>query len=88
MFSIDGPESIHDINRRKADGSGSFREAVDNLKKLYALYGKRAKEKIHINTVINPENDFDEITHLFDDPFFKESGIGIPNRLIRALKRS
>ncbi len=86
MFSIDGPESIHDINRRKADGSGSFREAVDNLKKLYALYGKRAKEKIHINTVINPENDFDEITHLFDDPFFRESGIGINPSLVSSTK--
>ena len=28
MFSIDGPESIHDINRRKADGSGSFNIAT------------------------------------------------------------
>lgn len=80
MFSIDGPESIHDINRRKADGSGSFRDAVSSLKKLWAAYGSRAKEKIRINTVINPETDFDEVTHLFDDPFFEESRIGIfPN---------
>ena len=28
LFSIDGPEKIHDINRRRSDGTGSFKIAL------------------------------------------------------------
>ena len=70
MVSIDGPASIHDINRRKADGSGSYHQAVSSLKKLSAAFGDRSYERLMINTVVNPETDFDEVLHLFDDPFF------------------
>ena len=77
MFSIDGPETIHDVNRKKADGSGSYQIAVDNLKKLSDLYGEKSFQNIIINTVVNPETDFDEILHLFDDPFFLEKKVYI-----------
>lgn len=77
MFSIDGPESIHDANRKRPDGSGSYKEAVNNLKKICNSYGEKAHEKISINAVINPQSDFDEILHIFDDPFFVENKIRI-----------
>ncbi len=77
MFSIDGPASIHDVNRKRMDGSGSYHLAVENIKKLSALYGDKSFEKILINTVVNPETDFDEVLHLFDDPFFLEKKVFI-----------
>ncbi|MBO4863967.1 MAG: radical SAM protein [Eubacterium sp.] len=77
MFSIDGPASIHDFNRKKYDGSGSYSLAVENLKKLSALYGEKSYEKLLVNTVINPETDYDEVLHLFDDPFFLEKKVYI-----------
>ena len=82
MFSIDGPASIHDMNRKKADGSGSYDEAVRNLKKLSAIYGEKSFEKLSINSVINTETDFDEILKLFDDPFFLEKKVGIQATLV------
>lgn len=71
-FSIDGPEHIHDINRKKSDGTGSFRTAFQNLKKVADKYGEKAKKHIMINTVINPEHDLDEILSLYKEPFFEK----------------
>lgn len=75
MFSIDGPAKIHDISRKKADGSGSFESAFSNLKKLIAVYGERYHNKIFINMVLNPDNNIDETLELFDDDLFKQYDI-------------
>lgn len=77
MFSIDGPAAIHDSSRRHPDGSGSFAAAFSNLKKTAAAYGDAYKDKISINMVINPEQDFDGIAALFDDPFFREYPVSL-----------
>lgn len=69
-FSIDGPQKVHDINRRKADGSGSFGLAFLNLKKMLNKYKDNARGKIAINMVLNPENDVDDIFSLFEDSIF------------------
>ena len=37
QVSIDGPQAIHDKNRMTADGRGSFRQVVRNLKELKRL---------------------------------------------------
>lgn len=81
MFSIDGPASIHDINSRKADGSGSYQQAVSSLKKLSTAYGSRSFERLMINSVVNPETDFDEVLPLFDDPFFLSNKVRIATTL-------
>lgn len=70
MFSIDGPASIHDVNRKMKTGAGSFDLAFANLKKLVNAYGEAYKEHVSMNMVLNPENDPADVFRLFDDPFF------------------
>lgn len=74
LFSIDGPESIHDKNRKYFNGKGSFNETFSNLKKTVYAYGKRYK-KISINMVINPDCNFDKIEELFNDNLFQSHQI-------------
>jgi len=76
MFSIDGPEEIHDINRKKADGSGSFKEAYANMAALAELYKqKNVKNRISVNMVINPQNDLDKVIEFFDSDVVKKYNI-------------
>jgi uncharacterized protein len=75
MFSIDGPASVHDINRKKIDHSGSFSSMFNNLKKLYSAYSEQDRQLIHANMVLSPDNDLDDVYSLFDDPFIKETGL-------------
>lgn len=75
MFSIDGPEAIHDINRKRCDGSGSFEKAYENLKKVAKAFGKNRFSKVSINMVLNPKNDVDEVFSLFDDKFLSDYNI-------------
>lgn len=64
--SLDGPKSIHDLNRHFANGSGTYDIVINNLKKL--------KEKstsdipFTISMVIDPDNDYAEIVKIFDVP--------------------
>lgn len=71
-FSLDGPKSIHDINRKRVDNTGSFDATFSNLKKVAEIYGEELLNKIETNTVLNPANDFDEVLTIFNDEFFKK----------------
>ena len=77
LFSIDGPEEIHDINRRRSDGTGSFKAAFANLRKTVERYGDKAEKKIGINNVINPANDVDILLDFYKDDFFKKTKINV-----------
>lgn len=77
LFSIDGPEKIHDINRKKIDGKGSFKEAFRNMCKVIKRYDKDNSSFLRINMVLNPENDVDEIISLFDEEIFKQYRIEV-----------
>ena len=70
LFSLDGPASIHDINRRRADGSGSFRAAYKKLQKVISAYGEDYQKHIQLNMVFDPANDLDQVLELFRDPDF------------------
>jgi len=80
-FSIDGPKSVHDVNRKSVDGSGSFDSAINSMKRLVEKYGNQAKSKISINMVFNPVNDVDEVISLFNDPFFMVNPINVMSGL-------
>ncbi len=77
LISIDGPASIHDINRKRSDGTGSFASAFEALKKAYKRYGDNAANGLEINMVLAPDNDIDEAFSLFDDEFFRNNSVGI-----------
>lgn len=65
MISIDGPKEIHDNSRVFAkDGSGTFDTILHNLEDIHEKYPNYI-EKISINTVINPQNDYSCIDSLF-----------------------
>lgn len=70
VFSIDGPEKIHNKNRTRIDGSGSFSAAFGNLKRFLEQYGDEYARHISINMVFDPQNDVDEMLQLFEDPIF------------------
>ena len=70
LFSLDGPASIHDQNRRRADGSGSFAAAYKNLQRIIAAYGEDYRRHIQINMVFDPANDLDQVLELFRNPDF------------------
>lgn len=76
-FSIDGPASVHDINRKQADGKGSFDKVFANLKKTAAAFGSEYASHVDINMVINPQTDPHEVLKLFEDPFFKDHDISV-----------
>lgn len=66
-FSIDGPQELHDKNRKFAkDGSGSFNTVITNIHRLL----KRHPEfhtNVSVNMVMDPQCDFDEFSRLFED---------------------
>lgn len=65
MISLDGPKEIHDVNRRFAsDGRGSFDTVLENIRMVKERYPDYF-DKISINMVIDPQNDFDTINSLF-----------------------
>ncbi|MBQ7689395.1 MAG: radical SAM protein [Clostridia bacterium] len=73
MFSIDGPAKIHDINRKRIDGTGSFSVAFESLKKTIARYEKIGEiNRISVNTVMNPQNEIDDVLTLYEDPVFQK----------------
>ena len=61
MVSLDGPQKIHDTNRRfSSDGSGSYKKIMKNLE-LFKQIDEEYYSSIHFNTVINPYNDYSKI---------------------------
>ena len=80
MVSLDGPEEIHNRNRRFASGKGSFSSVMKNIKYLYDNYKEYSKH-LQISMVIDPENNFDchnEITlkgHLLYDTIISSTFI-------------
>lgn len=72
LLSIDGPEKIHDSERKFTNGKGSFRKIESNLNYLIEEYGKEVLDKFSLNMVINPSNDYEEIETFFENPLFKE----------------
>lgn len=76
MLSLDGPEKIHDINRRFAvDGSGSFNKILSNLKHIREKYPSFI-DSLQINMVVDPQNNYDTINSIYYDyDFFKNMNI-------------
>lgn len=72
LMSLDGPEEIHDLNRKFVDGTGSFAKILSNLQKLKDKYGDDLKKILRINTVMDPQNDFDKINTIFENEIFKD----------------
>ncbi len=65
LISLDGPEEIHDLNRRfAATGSGSFQTIMENLRRL-KVADEDYYKTVSFNMVIDPQNDYDVIQSVF-----------------------
>lgn len=69
-FSMDGPKEIHDKNRTRNDGSGTYDVVIRQLKNMLDVMPD-SENRISINMVIDPKDDFDLITEWLMDPMFK-----------------
>lgn len=70
MVSLDGPEEIHDENRKFKSGVGSFKYAVRGLKFLIDIYKEKAEERIFISMVTSGPNykeKYEKIQDFFDN---------------------
>lgn len=76
LVSLDGPQEIHNKNRKNAgDGSGTFESVMNNLKKIEEELPEYYK-KITYNSVVDPANDCGKVNNFFKCDMFK-------NRIIK-----
>lgn len=65
-ISLDGPEAVHNTNRKFGiNGEGSFENVYNNLKMIAAEYPQITKN-FHFNAVWDGYNDFEEIISFFE----------------------
>lgn len=64
VISIDGPKEIHDLQRRFANGHGSFDVVMENLSRVKGKYNS-LYQRCRTNTVLTPENDYKCISEFF-----------------------
>lgn len=64
MFSLDGPESVHDFHRKFAkNGEGSFQTLKRNVLHLQKRYPEYFKKNVQFNSVLDQRNDFNCVNH-------------------------
>ncbi|WP_066501254.1 Cys-rich peptide radical SAM maturase CcpM [Abyssisolibacter fermentans] len=68
LISIDGPQEIHDKNRVfAANGKGTFRVIMDNIRDMHKKYPEYVKNKISFNAVLDGTTDFSCTKQFFAD---------------------
>jgi len=64
--SLDGPEPIHDKNRKfSGEGNGSFKTIIKNLKQIKTRYPDYYRKNISFNIVLETDN-YNEVKNFFD----------------------
>lgn len=63
--SMDGPENIHNRNRRDWGGKGSFASVYENFRKLEKAV-RNTQSKVIINAVLDKECNIDEVECFFN----------------------
>ena len=64
VISIDGPKEIHDLQRRFANGRGSYDVVMSNLLRIKQKYPS-LYQRCRTNTVLAPENDYRCVSEFF-----------------------
>ena len=84
-FSVDGPQKLHDKNRKFAkDGSGSFNTVIANIHRLLERYPDY-RPNLAVNMVMDPQCDFDEFSRLFADEALLK-GLSVTPTLVDSYK--
>lgn len=68
--SLDGPQSVHDRNRKTMRGQGTFETIVRNLRALRDKYPDYYPVRIRFNTVTTSPYDYQQL-----DTFFRDSDL-------------
>ena len=63
LISLDGPKSIHDKNRKFKNGAGTFDLVLKNIRQLKERHPEYW-ETVHYSMVVDPRNDFEEISSI------------------------
>lgn len=73
--SIDGPERVHNKNRKfAANGRGTHRNVINNLRKIYVSYPEHYS-KISFNCVVDPRLWNDDCNGFFSTDLFKNNHV-------------
>lgn len=65
VFSLDGPQDIHDENRILVDGTGSFKKTIQGIEIFSKTYTEAGKiPNIGINIVTSPP-DYEKNIRVF-----------------------
>lgn len=73
MGSMDGPEEVHNSNRKDCQGNGTYQKAIDGLKRLVEAldrYGRNIQDIISISVVIGKPYEIQKYEQI--DSFFKK----------------
>ena len=72
-ISLDGNQMAHDKNRKYINGRGSFQSVIKNVSKLYDDDPLYYKQYVMFNSVINPNEEVENVWNFFQsgDLFFK-----------------
>ncbi|MDY8095858.1 radical SAM protein [Paenibacillus polymyxa] len=65
VVSLDGPQEVHDCNRRSHNGKGTFSNLMKNLDFLKENYPEFYKNNVLTNTVLAPPFEFEKIDDFF-----------------------
>jgi uncharacterized protein len=68
MFSLDGPESIQDLNR----GKGNFQKLMRNINYIKNKYPDYLRERVVFSTVYAKDTDLELVRDFFSDEIFEE----------------
>lgn len=93
-ISLDGPENIHDKNRRNPlTGEGSFEKVMKNAARLKKLYPEYYNKCVNYNIVLETEQynvvkEFFEKENLFEESSLSASELADVNKKTTTLKSS
>ncbi len=84
-LSIDGPQKLHDRNRKFAkDGSGSFNTVIANIHRMLERHPEYRPD-VAVNMVMDPQSDFDEFSSLFGEQSLL-AGIAVTPTIVDSYK--
>lgn len=78
-ISLDGPEEIHNENRRfSINGRGSYATIINNLERIKKIDSNYFQRNVSINSVVSDPNNWNEIKNYFEkDPLFASNSVSL-----------
>ena len=74
-LSLDGPSEIHDRNRIRIDGSGTFTDVWKNLNHMHTYNPIFFREKVCIRCTMTPPTTIQQMINFFDSGFLAKQEV-------------